>query len=301
MVIINALINFPYACTKVKLSFKQLTIIPYVKPFLIVGCYMLLTSMYTSLNVTYLGFVSGEVQVGYYTTATKIFSIILAIYSAFTNVMMPRMSSLYADGRIDEFKKLILKSTDLLISLSVPAIILTMLYTPEIIKLISGDGYEGAYLPAKIIMPLIFIIGYEQILVIQILMPAKQDKLVLYNSILGAFVGILLNILIVPHLNSVGSAITWLCAEIIILIVASIEVKKLIGINFPFKRIFKCILLYFPVIIICFLLKSNFAWRGVINLFIGTLVIMVYTLGILLFVEKNSIILTCVRKLRKSS
>lgn len=299
MVIVNAVINFIYACSKVTLSFKKINIIPYIKPFLIMGCYMLLTSMYTSLNVTYLGFVAGELQVGYYTTATKIFSIILAIYSAFTNVMMPRMSSLYADGNIDEFKRLINKSLDLLISLSVPAIIFTMIYTPEIISLISGEGYEGAFLPAKIIMPLIFIIGYEQVLVIQILMPAKQDKLVLYNSIIGALVGILLNILIVPHLESIGSAITWICAEIVILIIASIEVKRLIDLTFPVKRIIKSILSYIPIVILCLFLKYHFSGHGNINLLIGILVMIVYTLGILYFIEKNNIIVSCIKMLRR--
>ena len=46
-------------------------------------------------------------------------------------------------------------------------------------------------------MPLILIIGYEQIIVIQILMPLKRDKAIFINSIIGASVGILLNILLV--------------------------------------------------------------------------------------------------------
>jgi O-antigen/teichoic acid export membrane protein len=98
--------------------------------------------------------------------------------------MLPRMSALYAEGNIKEFKKLISKSTQLLFSFAIPAVIYTVIFAPEIVYLISGAGYEGAYLPARIIMPLILIIGYEQVLVIQILMPTKQDKAILTNSIL---------------------------------------------------------------------------------------------------------------------
>ena len=58
------------------------------------GVYLLLTSMYTSYNVTFLGFVSGDMQVGYYSTSVKLFNIILALFSAFTGVMLPRMSLL---------------------------------------------------------------------------------------------------------------------------------------------------------------------------------------------------------------
>lgn len=75
MVVINAIINILYARKFVTFTFKKLTIRPFVKPFFIFGFYMFLTSMYSSFNVAYLGFVSGEVEVGYFTTATKLFSI----------------------------------------------------------------------------------------------------------------------------------------------------------------------------------------------------------------------------------
>ena len=208
---------------------------------------MLLTSMYTSFNVAYLGFVSSPEQVGYYTTATKIFSIILAIYSAFTGVMMPRMSALYAEGNIDEFKRLINKSTQLLISFAIPVVIFTMLYAPEIIYLISGEGYEGAYLPARIIMPLILIIGYEQVLVIQILMPTKQDRAILTNSIIGASAGIIANLILVKHLQSTGSAVVWLLSEITVFISALYAVKKILALNIPITHIAKIFIWYIPI------------------------------------------------------
>lgn len=257
MWVVNAAINFPYACSKVKLSFKDLIIAPYVKPFLVLGCYMLLTSMYTSFNVAYLGFVSSPEQVGYYTTATKIFSIILALYTAFTGVMMPRMSAIYAKGDMGEFRKMVNKSMRLLFSFAIPAVIFAMFFTPEIIHIISGDGYEGAYLPARIIMPLILIIGYEQILVIQILMPTKQDSAVLRNSILGSLVGITANILIVPYCQSVGSAIVWVLSEITVLLSAQYAVSKRFGLEFPLKSLFLNMLYYIPSLLVVLLLQSS--------------------------------------------
>lgn len=62
--------------------------------------------MYTTFNVAYLGFTSNEVEVGYYTTATKLYTILLALFTAFTSVMIPRMSSLVAENKMEEFKKL---------------------------------------------------------------------------------------------------------------------------------------------------------------------------------------------------
>lgn len=118
MVVINAIINILYARKFVTFTFKKLTIRPFVKPFFIFGFYMFLTSMYSSFNVAYLGFVSGEVEVGYFTTATKLFSILLALYTAFTGVLMPRMSNLIREGCWDEFKILLRKSIDILLFLA---------------------------------------------------------------------------------------------------------------------------------------------------------------------------------------
>ena len=86
----------------------------YVSQFFILGFHSMLTTMYTSFNVAYLGFVTNPTEVGYYTTATKLYTIIIALYSAFTGVMLPRISALLSEGKEEEFKSLIHKSIGVL-------------------------------------------------------------------------------------------------------------------------------------------------------------------------------------------
>jgi O-antigen/teichoic acid export membrane protein len=100
------------------------------------------------------------------------------------------------------------------------------LFAPEIIKIMSGAGYEGAILPLRIVAPLVLIIGLEQILIVQSLMPMGKDKAVLINSIIGAVVGIIANIVLVPHLESVGSAIVWCVSEIAVMCSAIYFLRK---------------------------------------------------------------------------
>ena len=235
----------------------------------------------------------------YYTIATKIFSIILAVYTAFTGVLMPRMSALYSEGKMDEFKRLIDKSVHLLFSFAIPAVFFTVIYSPEIIRFISGEGYEGAYLPARIIMPLIFIIGYEQILVIQILMPTKQDKVVLRNSMIGAFVGCIANFLLVNNYQSVGSSIVWVMSELVVLFSALIGIQKIIKMTFPMKALIKYLLIYMPVVVILYFIREYFELSTFLLLFIGGIVMIIYMLGIQVFVEKNNLILNLLFKYSK--
>ncbi|MCQ2151640.1 MAG: flippase [Bacteroidales bacterium] len=231
-VVINALINIVYSRNFVSFSFKDINVRPYLKSFLILGLYSILTSMYTTFNTMYLGIVSNNVEVAYYSVATKLYTIILALFTAFTGVMLPRNSALIAEGKIAEFRAMFVKSFKFLLVFAVPLIILTEFFAPLIIRVIAGPSYEGAILPMRLVMPLVFVIGAEQILVIQTLMPLKKDKAILFNSVIGAILGIVLNIMLVPRLFSVGSALVWIICELISLVLSAAFVRRYAGISF---------------------------------------------------------------------
>lgn len=226
MIVVNAIINLLYARKYIvlKFHFKELTYL--WKSIGILGIYGFLTSMYTTFNVAYLGFVSTDEQVGYYTTSTKVHAIILMMFTAVTGVLMPRMASLLTEKRYDEYMRLIKKSASILFFLSIPCIILIEIFATQIIYLIAGNGYEGAVLPLRIIAPLILIIGIEQILITQSLMPMGKDKVVLINSILGACVGLFANFILVPYFASIGSAIVWIMSELTVMISAAYFYRK---------------------------------------------------------------------------
>lgn len=225
-VVINALINIIYSRNFVSFSLRDVDVRPYLKSFFVLGTYSILTSMYTTFNTMYLGIISTDTEVAYYTVATKLYTIILALFTAFTGVMLPHNSALMAEGRIDEFKTLLVKSFKFLLVFSIPVITLTEILAPLIIRIIAGPGYEGAILPMRLVMPLVFIIGAEQILIIQTLIPLKKDKAILLNSVIGATLGVLLNIILVPELLSIGSALVWIICEVVILMLSGVFVIK---------------------------------------------------------------------------
>lgn len=205
--------------------------------------------MYTSFNVTYLGFVTTNTDVGYYSTAIKLYTIFLSFFTAFTGVMMPRMSSLFAEKDISSIKAYIQKSYAFLFSMTIPLVFFSTLNARGIVTLISGPGYEGAILPMIIIMPLLIIVGSEQILIEQVLMPIKKDKVVTFNSFVGAAIGILLNLLLVPTLKSVGSAIVIAFSETSVFILAVYEARKYLDQKFPIKPLIKRVIVYTPFLL----------------------------------------------------
>lgn len=289
MVVVNAFVNLLYCKKFVWFSLKEINFSPYIKSFFILGIYMLLTSMYTTFNVAYLGFVTNTVEVGYYTTATKLFAIILSLYSAFTGVMMPRMSALLGEGKIEEFKRLTNKSVDLLFAFVIPIIIIAEFCAPEIIRIVAGDGYEGAIMPMRIVMPLMLICGYEQILVLQMLSPMKKDTAILRNSIMGASVALLSNIILVPLLASTGTAIVWVISEIAVMMSAQYFVNKYIDYSMPIKNLLLRIIYLLPLMLICFILAKTIH-NSLIMLIVITLISFFSWMGVEVYILKNTLL-----------
>lgn len=216
VVVLNALINQLYIRKFVRVRWNNIQLFKYLKQNVTLGIYTLMTSMYLTFNVMYLGLVSNNTEVGYYTTAFKLYSVVLGFFTAFTNVMLPRMSSLLANGEKDRFQELVNRSFSVMSTCCIPLILCSMIMAPQIVYILSGPGYEGAILPMRIIMPAAFAVGVAQVLAIQVLMPMKKDKVLLVASIIGAVVSLLINLLVVPYIESVGSAVVLLCSEAVV-------------------------------------------------------------------------------------
>lgn len=289
--VVNALVNIFYSRRFVSFSLRNLNIAPYVKPFIILGVYTVLTNMYGSFNVVFLGDRCGDVEVGYYTTATKLYGIIMSVFTSFTTVMMPRMSSLLSEGKNEKFKEMTSKSIDFLLLFCIPVIVFSVVFAPQIIRIIAGPGYEGAILPMRIVMPLMLIIGYEQIIVIQMLMPLGKDNAILFNSIIGAIIALLLNFTIVPLLASVGSAIVWCCCEFAVAISAQVFVTKYTKYRIPLRKILRSVVAYIPAIFICSFINSVVV-NWILSIIIGMAFIGVYLILVEVFIIKNPLLLS---------
>lgn len=258
-VVVNSIINILYSKNVVKFTLKEINLKPYLKQSILLGSYSLLTSMYTTFNVMYLGIVTDTTQVGYYWAAIKVYTIILGLYTAFTGAIMPRMSSLLASGSIDSFKIVINKSFDILLALSPLVIVISIIHAPQIINILSGAEFYGAVLPMQIVMPLVFVVGTAQILAMQVLIPMKKDRIILNASFIGAIVSIISNIIFVGKLGAVGSAIVLLLCEFSVTAYYIFICYNNKIIVLPWTKILKYMAASIPYIVICFISILIFA------------------------------------------
>lgn len=250
----NSIFNFLYRSKFCNLQLSLSSRIrEYLSPYFIYGIYTLLTAMYTSFNVVYLGMVGSNEDVGYYSSATKLLGFSIAFFSAFTNVVMPRMSSLLSLNDKEKANRLINISFSLLYLIAMPMMAYLMYYAPQVVRIISGPGFEGAIIPFRIVMPLFLITGIEQILIVQLLMPLNKDKAVLFNSIMGAIVGIVFNIVLVSRFVAIGSAFVWLISEITVMLSAIYFIRKYIPSVIRVSRLLRHSLVIVPLVLVYFL------------------------------------------------
>ena len=268
LVVINALVNIIYSRHFVKFNLKAINIRLYAKPFLLMGIYVLLTNVYLSLNPVWLGFVTNTDEVGYFTTATKLHTIIMGFLISFANILFPRVSHLLAEGKTEEFWQKINTAFDAIFLFAFPTIVYICVAGPELLSIIVGNGFEGSYTPLRIITPLVLIIGIEQILVIQILIAMHQDYIVLRNSFFGALATFIFNVLLTSSMGAVGSAIVWVIAELVITTLTIISIYQHYNYLPPFRRLFNYIVIYAPLLIIeiavYFIITNKFISVGVL-------------------------------------
>ncbi len=216
---------------KVKLEFSQ-----HLKPIFTFFGMSLVTSVYTMLDSTMLGFLSGDAEVGYYSAATKLNKMVLGILTAVTGVLLPRLS-LYAEKKDDSsFELLVEKALSVIILLGFPCTIGLILLAKPLVLLFSGNQYLSAILPMQVISPIILIISIASLTGTQILPAVNKEKIALVSYCLGAVTNVTVNYLLIPRYGALGAAIGTVCAETVvtlfqIIILGKLLIKKGIIIN----------------------------------------------------------------------
>ena len=213
----------------------------HLKPVLIFFAMACATTIYTNLDNVMLGFMKGDVEVGYYNAAVKIKTILVAIVTSLGNVLLPRVSYYVQHEQYDEFKQVCKKALNFVFIVAAPVSLYFILFAKNGVYLLSGPAYTGSILPMQIIMPTVLLIGLTGIMGIQVLVPLGREKTVLYSEIAGAVTDLILNWFLIPRLGAAGAAIGTLVAEFVVLLFQMIVLRKELGDTFKSIKYYKII------------------------------------------------------------
>ncbi|WP_242838629.1 flippase [Lachnobacterium bovis] len=189
------------------------------KPIFIFFALTVATTIYTNLDIVMLRFMKGENAVSYYSTAVKIKTILVSLVTSVSAVLLPKASIFVKEKRMKEFYEIIEKVLDFSLLISLPVVIFFSFFAREGIYFIANYKFADAVMPMVVIMPSIVFIAFTAVTGYQLLVPLGKEKNVLYSSIVGALVDLVLNIIFIPKFGPTGASIGTLAAEIAVFVV----------------------------------------------------------------------------------
>ena len=198
----------------------------HVKPVLTFFMLSVAISIYTSMDVVMLGFLSSDTQVGYYGAATRMKALAVSFVTALGGVLMPRVSNYLAEGKDQEFRELVKKNFSFVLLVSVPMMVFLAGAADQVIFLLSGTDFAGAVLPMQVISVTIVMIALTNVMGMQILVPSGREKLTTVSTIWGACVNLVVNLLMIPKFGAMGAVIGTVLAELTVLAVQTFFLRK---------------------------------------------------------------------------
>ena len=204
----------------------------HLKPAFILFAATLAISVYTMLDNLMLGFMSDYQQVGYYSSASKVCHILIALLTGIGTVALPSIANHIKQCHTEEVKRILTQSTALIAFLTVPAAIGLIVLAPVAVPMFFGPDFAGAVTPMRWTALLLIVAGISNILGIQILLPHGYDRFYLYAITSGAVVNFGLNLAIIPVFGASGAAFASLGAEIVLAVIMLITIRKVVNIRF---------------------------------------------------------------------
>jgi len=273
-----------------KINISIYGILTHVKPITILGVYMVLTSIYSILPTTLLGFLSTKSAVGYYFGANKITRMTITIFTALITVMIPRLNQILEEKRQEEYMTLINKSLNIVISFGIPMSFFVFLLAEPIVMVLAGNNFVNSIVLVKIMSPIVFIVALAQIFVLLILSVHRKDQNMVALSLIGMSSSLAINIFFIPRFAEKATAFSQLIAEFLVTLTAYLLSKKVLNFKFPLKLFVLNSLLALPFAMITkgslLILSSSILAIAVSGLLCG-----IYFIYYQIFILKNSTVL----------
>ena len=270
-------------------------------PIIFLFVMLLSQTIFNNVDMTMLGIMKGNFEVGIYSTAHKIMNIINQIVASILWVVLPRISFYYKNNNFEDINNLLRKVLGFNITLGLPCVIGTILMTNDIILLIAGNEFIQSGLVLKILMLSFFVSLFGGSFIgNMILLPMNEERYYMIVCIINAIINIILNFIYIPYFASTAAACTTVICSILVFILLVIHIDKKIIINNISSLFLQPIIGSVSIIIICF------ACNQINSLYIRTLFSILFSViayfGIQLLL-KNDLCLTLynavAKKIRK--
>lgn len=188
---------------------------------------MLSQTIFHNADITMLGLMKDDYQVGLYTTAHKVTNLVSTVVQSVILVVIPRLSQLFANNDWESANKLLRKLLLLNIGLGLPCVTGVIMLAKDITWLVGGDEFaEAAPVMQILILAFMFSLVGGSFLGNAVLIPTKNEKYYMIVCCITAVANVIINAILIPHLAAIGAAIATAFNGLIILLLLLLKVDK---------------------------------------------------------------------------
>lgn len=221
---------------QVATCWRELNLRRHLVPTFEAFSFTLVISIYLRLNVILLGFMQSAAAVGLYAAATKLLTVFKMLPKVLGDVMMPRMSSLVADGRDDEVRSILQKSYDFTLLTAFPLVVFLVASAPNAIALLCGQEFLPAATAARIVDFVMLFSAVTNVIGMQTLYPKGKLRIVVWSCAIGAVGDLIACFVLVPRFSYNGAAVAFLIAEFLVAVAQVTMGWRFIPFRFLMRR-----------------------------------------------------------------
>lgn len=228
----NILYRQKYCKTKLyfKMNFKK-----HFPPIFTLFAMILAQQIFVNSDITILGLVKGDYEVGLYSTSVKIYNVASTLMSSISLVVMPKLSSAFIKKEYEEVSNILKYAIGFTATIGIPIVIGMLILSPNIIELIAGSEYIGATISLRILsIALLFSLAWG-VVMNMILLPDGKDKECLRACSISALVNVLLNVILIHIYGLNAAATTTALSQLIGLLLCYKCINNNISISIPKK------------------------------------------------------------------
>ena len=202
----------------------------HIKPVMILFANTVTTSLYVNADMLILGFLRADSEVGLYSVAVKIYSLFKTLLAAVITVATPRLAAMWQEDR-EHFGEVAGRILRMLMTLLAPVATGLFFLGDSLIEVISNAEYLAATGAVKWLCAALMLSIVGWFVTACVLIPAKQEKVVLRITVIAAVVNVGLNFLLIPKMGFMAAAITTVIAEGLACVLGCIKARKMMNIR----------------------------------------------------------------------
>ena len=197
----------------VGISIKELRPFRHLKDSLILFLPLAAIQIYANLNKIMLGIFDTTISSGFYDKSDVIVKMVLTIGTSLVTVLVPRASQIFAEGKINDVKKILYKSFSFISFISVPLWLGLASISLKFGAFFYGRDFKIVGKLLFIESILIVIISWASVIGNQYLVPTNQTKKYTKSIFVGAFVNVILNIPLIKMFGLYGAIVATVLSE----------------------------------------------------------------------------------------